>query len=76
MLLPTATPETPEKKTLSIRERLPSHPFHFQLIMLKRDPIFACLFLSQGPARDELCQGLILQCWTMQESRGLDASVI
>lgn len=67
---------TPPKKALSIRGRVPSHPLQFQLIMLKHDPISACLFLSQGPAADELCQGLILQRWAMQESRGLNARVI
>lgn len=68
--------QTPKKKAFPTRGRVPSHPLQFQLIMLKHDPISACLFLSQGPAADEPCQGLILQHWMMQESRGLNASLI
>lgn len=76
MLLPAAIPETPKKKAFSIRGGAPPHPLQFQLIMLKHDPLSACLFLSQGPAADEPCQGLILQHWMMQEARGLNASLI
>lgn len=76
MLLPAAIPETPKKKAFSIRGGAPPYPFQFQLIMLKHDPLSACLFLSQGPAADEPCQGLILQHWMMQEARGLNASLI
>lgn len=38
-------------------------------IVLKHDPISASLFLSQYPAADEPCQGLILQSWMTHESR-------
>lgn len=75
MVLPTATPKRAKKKAFSVRRKVPSHPLQIQLIMLKHYPISARLFLSQGPAADEPCQGLILQHW-MQESRGLNASLI